>query len=112
MLRGDNRPYVHNAIDEQVISSWNRAGRYTRRDGREPRYRRFIVITPQASLGSPAAPGLGEDTGPHPVVRAVTGLLLGLGVGFVSAFLLPRRRDQSGNSNSTMTGPPPASSMP
>jgi hypothetical protein len=70
------------------------------------------VFTPQPSLGSHAAPGLGEDTGPHPVVRAVTGLLLGLGVGFVSALLLPRRRDQSGNTNCAMTGPPPPSSMP
>ena len=39
-------------------------------------------------------PGLGEDTGPHPAVRAVTGLLLGLGVGLISALLLPRHRNQ------------------
>jgi hypothetical protein len=48
-------------------------------------------LTSPASLDSPVAPGLGEDSGPHPVARAVTGLLLGLGVGLASALFLPRR---------------------
>ncbi len=69
------------------------------------------VSTLPASLGSPAAPGLGEDTGPHPVVRAVTGLLLGLGVGLASAFLLPRRRGP-GSTDPTPTHHPPSSSIP
>jgi hypothetical protein len=62
------------------------------------------------SLDGPAAPGLGEDSGPHPVVRAVTGLLLGLGVGLASALLIPRRH--AAGSASTTTDPPPTSLMP
>ncbi|MPZ73799.1 MAG: hypothetical protein GEU74_11300 [Nitriliruptorales bacterium] len=34
--------------------------------------------------------GLGEDSGPHPVVRAVVGLLVGLAAGAVAAALTPR----------------------
>jgi hypothetical protein len=54
------------------------------------------------------APGLGEDTGPHPAVRAATGLLLGFGVGLVSALLLPRRHDQ--HRSGEMSEPPSTSS--
>lgn len=38
----------------------------------------------------PAPPGLGEDAGPHPVVRAGVGLLLGAAAGAVAALLIPR----------------------
>ncbi|MGH8899707.1 MAG: hypothetical protein ACRDZ4_22420 [Egibacteraceae bacterium] len=48
----------------------------------------------EASSGGHTVPGLGEDAGPHPVMRAVTSLLLGLGVGLVSALLVRRREDQ------------------
>lgn len=65
---------------------------------------------PPASLESTVAPGLGEDSGPHPVARAVTGLLLGLGVGLASAFLLPRRHQSS--SAATATDPLSPSLMP
>lgn len=34
--------------------------------------------------------GLGEDSGPNPVVRAVVGLLVGLGAGAIAAALTPR----------------------
>ena len=50
-----------------------------------------------ASLGprDPAPPpdhpaGLGEDAGPNPVVRAIVGLLVGLGAGALAAALTPR----------------------
>ena len=34
--------------------------------------------------------GLGEDSGPHPVLRAVVGLLVGLAAGALAAALTPR----------------------
>lgn len=50
-----------------------------------------------ATLGprDPAPPpdhpvGLGEDSGPNPVVRAVVGLVVGLGAGALAAALTPR----------------------
>jgi uncharacterized protein involved in exopolysaccharide biosynthesis len=50
-----------------------------------------------AALGprDPAPPpdhpvGLGEDSGPNPVVRAIVGLLVGLGAGALAAALTPR----------------------
>ena len=50
-----------------------------------------------ATLGprDPAPPpdhpvGLGEDSGPNPVLRAVVGLLVGLGAGALAAALTPR----------------------
>ncbi len=55
---------------------------------------------PTASGGG--APGLGEDTGPRPVVRAATGLLLGVGVGLLAAVLSPRRPPAAGGP----AGPP------
>lgn len=52
-----------------------------------------------AALGprDPAPPpdhpaGLGEDSGPHPVVRAIAGLLVGIGAGALAAALTPRPR--------------------
>lgn len=43
----------------------------------------------------PAAPpqhpvGLGEDSGPNPIVRGVVGLLVGLAAGALAAALTPR----------------------
>jgi hypothetical protein len=52
------------------------------------------VPTPKTGSGTPTVPGLGEETGPHPAMRAVTGLLLGLVVGLASALLVRRREDQ------------------
>lgn len=50
-----------------------------------------------AALGpkDPAPPpdhpiGLGEDSGPNPVVRGIVGLLVGLAAGAVAAALTPR----------------------
>ena len=50
-----------------------------------------------ATLGprDPAPPpdhpvGLGEDSGPNPVVRAIVGLLVGVGAGALAAALTPR----------------------
>lgn len=50
-----------------------------------------------ATLGprDPAPPpdhpvGLGEDSGPNPMVRAVVGLLVGIGAGALAAALTPR----------------------
>ena len=34
--------------------------------------------------------GLGEDSGPHPVVRGIVGLLVGLAAGALAAALTPR----------------------
>ena len=34
--------------------------------------------------------GLGEDSGPNPVVRGIVGLLVGLGAGAIAAALTPR----------------------
>lgn len=67
--------------------------------------------TPEVSVGVPAAPGLGEDTGPHPVVRAVMGLLLGLGVGLASALLLPVQEGSASISHAA-ANPPPTSPIP
>ena len=51
----------------------------------------------RAALGpkDPAPPpdhpvGLGEDSGPNPVLRAAVGLLVGLGAGALAAALTPR----------------------
>lgn len=46
----------------------------------------------------PHVPGLGEETGPRPAVRVVTGLLLGLGVGLLAARLLPRTEEPQSSS--------------
>lgn len=35
-------------------------------------------------------PGLGSDSGPHPVIRAVIGLLVGAAAGVLAAALTPR----------------------
>jgi uncharacterized protein involved in exopolysaccharide biosynthesis len=50
-----------------------------------------------AALGpkDPAPPpdhpiGLGEDSGPNPVVRGIVGLLVGLAAGAIAAALTPR----------------------
>ena len=47
------------------------------------------------SHNDPAPPpdhpaGLGEDSGPNPVVRGIVGLLVGLGAGAIAAALTPR----------------------
>lgn len=62
-----------------------------------------------ATLGprDPAPPpdhpvGLGEDSGPNPVVRAVVGLLVGLGAGALAAALTPR--PDRARRTSSMTG--------
>lgn len=34
--------------------------------------------------------GLGEDSGPHPVIRGIVGLLVGLAAGAIAAALTPR----------------------
>jgi hypothetical protein len=61
--------------------------------------RRLTVVGPAqsgpggkdpAGRESAAAPGLGEDTGPHPAARAAAGLLLGLAVGLASALFIRR----------------------
>ena len=51
----------------------------------------------EAGLGprDPAPPpdhpiGLGEDSGPNPVVRGIVGLLVGLAAGAIAAALTPR----------------------
>lgn len=53
---------------------------------------RSLPITPdpaaRAEIEHPA--GLGEDSGPHPVVRAVVGLLLGVAAGALATLLTPR----------------------
>jgi hypothetical protein len=60
--------------------------------------------------GSPVAPGLGEDSGPHPAARAAAGLLLGLGVGLASALFIPGR--QKSASAATTTDSSPGSAVP
>lgn len=83
-------------------------------------YRRVVVPTPSTSVSAPmppaglggaTVPGLGEDAGPHPVARAVTSLLLGLGVGLASALLLPRR-GRPGSAGSTTVDPSRTASTP
>ncbi|MGH8907834.1 MAG: hypothetical protein ACRD0K_15265 [Egibacteraceae bacterium] len=60
----------------------------------------------RVSVSGGGLPGLGErgggeDGGPHPAVRAVTGLLLGLGVGLISALLLPRGQERHASAGVT-----------
>jgi uncharacterized protein involved in exopolysaccharide biosynthesis len=50
---------------------------------------------PFAGPADPAPPpdhpvGLGEDSGPNPVVRGIVGLLVGLAAGAIAAALTPR----------------------
>ena len=56
-----------------------------------------MVAVSGAAMGpkDPAPPpdhpiGLGEDSGPNPVVRGIVGLLVGLAAGAVAAALTPR----------------------
>lgn len=63
---------------------------------------RGVALGPKDPAPPPDHPvGLGEDSGPHPVVRAVVGLLVGLAAGAVAAALTPRpdraARTASGN---------------
>ncbi|MGH8932234.1 MAG: hypothetical protein ACRDZO_16850 [Egibacteraceae bacterium] len=57
-------------------------------------WRRNVSVNRDSVEGSGLrVPGLGEETGPRPAVRVATGLLLGLGVGLLSARLLPRNEE-------------------
>jgi hypothetical protein len=48
------------------------------------------LLPPRDPAPPPEHPiGLGEDSGPHPVVRAAVGLLLGLAAGAVASALTP-----------------------
>ena len=49
-----------------------------------------VPATPAAGEPGDHPIGLGEDSGPNPVVRAVVGLLVGLAAGAVAAALTPR----------------------
>lgn len=40
------------------------------------------------------SPSVMRDVGPHPVVRAVVGLVVGLAAGAVVALLVPRERER------------------
>jgi hypothetical protein len=49
------------------------------------------VLGPNDPAPPPDHPmGLGEDSGPNPVVRGVVGLLVGLAAGAIAAALTPR----------------------
>ena len=49
------------------------------------------VLGPKDPAPPPDHPmGLGEDSGPNPVVRGIVGLLVGLAAGAIAAALTPR----------------------
>ncbi len=82
-------------MDAEALRLPTRARRW-RRDSSPDRSRR-------RGTGHPA--GLGEDSGPHPVVRAGLGLVLGLAAGAVVTVLTPRPT-RSGHADE---GQPPGS---
>ena len=49
-------------------------------------------IVPVIDAGAPPEhpPGLGADSGPHPVVRAIVGLAVGAAAGAIAASVIPR----------------------
>ncbi len=63
--------------------------------------RKVSVNHDSVGVSGPHVPGLGEETGPRPAVRVATGLLLGLGVGLLSARLLPRNEESITEPRST-----------
>lgn len=48
----------------------------------------LLAALPEHPVDHP--PGLGEDSGPHPAMRAVAGLLVGAAAGAAAAALIPR----------------------
>ena len=49
------------------------------------------LLGPRDPAPPPEHPvGLGEDSGPHPVIRGIVGLLVGLVAGALAAALTPR----------------------
>ncbi len=55
-------------------------------EGRAP----VIALNPLGGAPPDHPIGLGEDSGPNPMVRAAVGLLVGLAAGAVAAALTPR----------------------
>ncbi len=53
-------------------------------------------------------PGLGEDSGPNPLVRAVAGLFVGLVAGAVAASVIPRPDRSRGGGPSRSPASPSA----